>query len=184
MSCSVSTSRSSNRTGGFPASGSRTGFTRRPTDMPDGRPFACEYSCFQNAWVGWLLGREANRIPLVLSTNMPELRPLCSTGITRLHRSYGPLRLRWRPDLALTGCPLAACRPPSPSVSRAFCTFLRYMLLLSTPVDRQGACVTVFPCRASLPQPTTVSASTLLFSRLRRAFTCVTACIVAESPYE
>ena len=55
------------------------------------------------------------------------------------------------------------------------------MLLLYTPVDRQGAIIANFPCRASFPQPTTVSASTLFFSRLHRAFTCVTACIVAES---
>ena len=37
--CSVATSRSSNRTGGFPASGSPTGFTAGPTITPYGAPF-------------------------------------------------------------------------------------------------------------------------------------------------
>ena len=40
MPCSVSTSRSSNRTGGFPASGSPTGFTVKPTITPCGATFA------------------------------------------------------------------------------------------------------------------------------------------------
>jgi len=34
----------------------------------------------------------------------PELRPLPSTGITRLHRYYEPLRHPKRPRLALAGC--------------------------------------------------------------------------------
>ena len=37
--------------------------------------------------------------------------PLCSTGITRLPRSYGPLRHLARPDLALAGCRLGVTRP-------------------------------------------------------------------------
>ena len=53
--------------------------------------------------------------------------PLRSARVTRLHRSYEPLRHRRRPNLSLTGCSLAAFWPPSPSASRAFCAFLRYM---------------------------------------------------------
>jgi len=44
-----------------------------------------------------------------------ELRPLPSTGITRLHRYYGPLRHPTRPRLALTGCGLEV----SPSTAGA-----------------------------------------------------------------
>src|SRR5262249_13608132 len=40
-----------------------------------------------------------------------ELRPLCSAGVTRLPRSYGPLRHLGRPDLALAGCRLRVTRP-------------------------------------------------------------------------
>ena len=37
-----------------------------------------------------------------------QLRPLPSTGITRLHQSYGPLRHPRRPGLALASCQLIA----------------------------------------------------------------------------
>src|SRR5215469_11638908 len=39
-----------------------------------------------------------------------ELRPLCSAGITRLHRYYGPLRHPTRPSLSLAGVSLAVTR--------------------------------------------------------------------------
>ena len=42
-----------------------------------------------------------------------ELRPLSSSGITRIHRYYEPLRHPRAPSLTLTGCWLAA-RPATP----------------------------------------------------------------------
>ncbi len=43
--------------------------------------------------------------------NVPEVRPLSSTGITRLHRYYGPIRHPPRPGLSLAGVRLAS-KPP------------------------------------------------------------------------
>ncbi len=40
-----------------------------------------------------------------------ELRPLASTGITRLRRYYGPLRYPKRPSLSLTGVWLKGSTP-------------------------------------------------------------------------
>src|SRR5205814_5850700 len=42
---------------------------------------------------------------------VPEPRPLPSTGVTRLHRYYGPLRLPTRPGLSLAGCRLRVTHP-------------------------------------------------------------------------
>jgi len=88
---SVSTSRSSNRTCGSPASGSRTGITlahATPSAVPE------HFAKF-------------NRLPnlrvLTASGVGPELRPLSSTGVTRLPRYYRPLRHPKAPDPSLTG---------------------------------------------------------------------------------
>ena len=88
---SVSTSRSSNRTCGSPASGSRTGITlahATPSAVPE------HFAKF-------------NRLPnlrvLTASGVGPELRPLSSTGVTRLPRYYRPLRHPRAPDPSLTG---------------------------------------------------------------------------------
>ncbi len=47
-----------------------------------------------------------------------ELRPLPSTGVTRLQRYYGPLRYPRRPSLSLTGVWLRGERPFTVRVSR------------------------------------------------------------------
>ena len=51
------------------------------------------------------------------SRNTPEVRPLPSTGVTRLHRYYEPVRLPAGPETSLTGTPLAQ-RVPLDRVSR------------------------------------------------------------------
>ncbi len=120
-------------------------------------------------------------VPSSIRTLILELRPLRSTGITRFQRYYEPLRHRrdrtWPSRAARCGCRRCHRRFPVLSV-HSFDTCCS----LSTPVDRQGAFVAVFPCHAGLPRPTARSASTLVVSRPHRAFTCVTACIFAESP--
>src|SRR5208337_3817469 len=49
-----------------------------------------------------------NRNPFVPSVNVPEVRPLCSAGITRFRRYYEPLRHRrdraWPSRVARCGC--------------------------------------------------------------------------------
>jgi hypothetical protein len=92
--CSVSTPRSSNRTCGFAASGSPTGFTDRPTETPDSAPFVGPYSSFRDRrTVGLgLLDLAANPQAVGRFHSAPEVRPLPSTGITRLPRYYEPVR--------------------------------------------------------------------------------------------
>src|ERR1700674_4496471 len=77
-----------------------------------------------------------------------ELRSLPSTGVTRLQRSYDPVRLPpWPPPFAtlrplpspLTGLP----RLPEPPFQRAVPT---------TPADRAGARVDCFPAHAAFPK--------------------------------
>src|SRR4029453_9673802 len=54
----------------------------------------------------------ANHLHLAIFESTPEVRVLCSTGITRLQRSYDPVRLPPMPP------PVATLRPlPSPRVS-------------------------------------------------------------------
>ena len=89
---SVSTLRSSNRTCGFPASGSRTrhhAFSRVTPSAVSER-------------FSELLGCPISR-SLTTSCVGLELRPLPSPGITRLQRYCGPLRHPSAPGLSLTG---------------------------------------------------------------------------------
>jgi len=89
---SVSTLRSSNRTCRFPASGSRTrlhAFSRVTPSAVSER-------------FSELLGCPISR-SLTASCVGLELRPLPSTGITRLPRYYEPLRHPRAPSLSLTG---------------------------------------------------------------------------------
>src|SRR5208337_5202405 len=97
-----------------------------------------------------------------------ELRPLCSTGITRLRRSYEPLRHPAQPSLALAGCWSGALTsrrvgfPVLPQVSIA---------RMSSPLPRRygrSARFARFPRPASLPRISTGSAFALPFSRLAR----------------
>jgi hypothetical protein len=63
------------------------------------------------------VGREVHRFaPLSLSlssaSGLLELRPLPSTGVTRLPRYYEPVRHPRRPGLSLAGVRLGSCSPP------------------------------------------------------------------------
>ncbi len=102
---SVSPPRSSNRTCGFPASGSPTGFTagmRRASDTsvmsvsvpPWLHDTACSES-FRNYAVLYRLAPSHPPSPSSIST--PEVRVLSSTGVTQLHRYYDPVRLPLEP---------------------------------------------------------------------------------------
>ena len=89
----------------------------------------------------------ANHHDLAIFESTPEVRALSSAGITRLRRSYDPVRLPpWPPPFAtlrplpspVTGLP----RLPEPSFRRAVPT---------TPADRAGARVDCFPAHAAFP---------------------------------
>jgi len=95
----------------------------------------------------------------------PEVRVLCSAGVTRSRRSYDPVRLPpWPSPVAMlrplpsptTGLP----RLPEPPFRRAVPT---------TPADRAGAHVDCFPARLSLPPLAGGSASALSLSRPAQA---------------
>src|SRR5712691_4811326 len=70
-------------------------------------------------------------------TSTPEARALPSAGITRLHRSYGPLRLPgWPPPFLTTS---GTRSPPVPSLPQLPGSPSLHAVL-TTPVDRTGAC--------------------------------------------
>ncbi len=103
---SVSPPRSSNRTCGFPASGSPTGFTagmRRASDTsvmsvsvpPWLHDTACSES-FRNYAVLYRLAPSHPPSPSSIST--PEVRVLSSTGVTQLHRVLRPCPSSARAD--------------------------------------------------------------------------------------
>src|SRR6266568_5200791 len=90
----------------------------------------------------------ANHHDLAIFESAPEVRALSSAGITRLRRSYDPVRLPpWPPPIAtlrplpspLMGLP----RLPEPPFRRAVPT---------TPADRAGARVDYFPAHAAFPK--------------------------------
>jgi len=63
----------------------------------------------------------------------PEVRPLPSTGVTRLRRYYEPVRRPRRPGLSLTGVRLGRATPPS-RVSRVASDLLYRHAVAITPV--------------------------------------------------
>jgi hypothetical protein len=99
--------------------------------------------------------------------NVPEVRPLSSTGITRLPRYYGPVRHPTRPGLALAGCQLTA-RAATARVSR-----VAYDLRVQTcrrpyPGGTPGTFRSTSTDDSGLPHPLAGSAPTLAFSRPAR----------------
>jgi hypothetical protein len=89
----------------------------------------------------------ANHHDLAIFESAPEVRVLCSAGITRLHCSYDPVRLPpWPPPVAtlrpLPSPPTGLPRLLEPPFRRAVPT---------TPADRAGACVDCFPAHTAFP---------------------------------
>ena len=111
-----------------------------------------------------------------------ELRSLPSTGITRLQRYYEPLRHPKAPGLSLTGFRLVlADHALGLPVLRALslCTCCRHY-----PGAAAGRTASlIHPSRISLPRnPCRVGLRIVLFEACS-AFTRVTACTLALSPY-
>src|SRR5260221_2981537 len=78
----------------------------------------------------------------------PEVRALSSTGVTRLRRSYDPVRLQPWPS------PVARLRPlPSPVTARPRLPESPFRRAVpTTPADRAGARVDYFPAHAAFPK--------------------------------
>src|SRR6267378_5598021 len=90
----------------------------------------------------------ANHLHLAFFESIPEVRVLPSTSITRLQRSYYPVRLPPMPPPEATLRPLPSHqtglpRLPEPPFQRAVPT---------TPADRAGALVDCFPAHAAFPK--------------------------------
>jgi len=110
-----------------------------------------------------------------------ELRPLPSTGITRLPRYYGPLRHPNASGLSLAGVRLVIPAPRK-RASRVACVSLVYML---SPLPRHsngGTTLLIHPSCINLPRyGCRVGLCNVLFEACS-AFTHVTACTLALSP--
>ena len=90
----------------------------------------------------------ANHHDLSIFESAPEVRVLSSADITRLQRSYDPVRLPPEPSPVATLRPLPSPmtglpRLPEPSFQRAVPT---------TPADRASARVDCFPARTAFPK--------------------------------
>jgi hypothetical protein len=94
-----------------------------------------------------------------------ELRPLPSTGITRLHWYYEPLRHPKRPGLSLAGVRLAVTHRHRWGFPCSVFLLCRRAVAI-TPVGPLGASIVRFPSDLGLPSGMKRSAPTLMVSRL------------------
>ena len=138
--------------------------------------FAVACNALHNAWAssGGRLSPIAR--PFVASSVVLELRPLRSTGVTRFHHYYGPLRHLPRPGLSLTGVQLAVTRR-----HRGRFPVLRWSPLanMPSPLPRWtcGGYRSPESHSSGLPRYSAGSASTLFFSRpAQRSLTLWPAC--------
>ena len=90
---------------------------------------------------------EANHPGIPVFTSAPEVRALSSTGATRLHRSYHPVRLPLTSPSKPALRPLPSCQTGLPRLPAS--PFRR--AVPTTPADRLGALVDCFPTRAAFP---------------------------------
>ena len=168
---SVSTPRSSNRTGRFPASGSRTrlhALLSRVTPSVVSEHFS--------ELIGFPISRFFATYCVCL-----ELRSLPSTGVTRLQRYYEPLRHPRAPGLSLAGVRLViADHALGLPVFRALslCTCRRHYPGAAT------GCLTslISPSRVSLPRKGCRVGLRIVLFEVCSAFTHVAACTLALSP--
>src|SRR5450759_4038916 len=152
---SVSSLRSSNRTGRCPASGSRTrlhAFALRAT------PSVVSEHALE--FIGCPISRSFTTYCVCL-----ELRPLPSTGITQLQRYYEPLRHPKAPGLSVTGVRLVVPdHAKGLPVLRALslCTCCRHYPGAATG----GTALLIQPAVSAFPGMATGSACASTFSRL------------------
>src|SRR5471030_2430855 len=93
-----------------------------------------------------------------------ELRPLPSTGVTRLRRYYEPLRHPKRPGLSLAGIRLAVTYHHRWGFP-CFVFLLCLRAVATTPAGPLGACIVHYPSDLGLPRVFAGSAPTLIVSR-------------------
>jgi hypothetical protein len=109
-----------------------------------------------------------------------ELKPLPSTGITRLQRYYEPLRHPGKPGLYLAVVRLDL-RPPA-RASRVASGFPLHTCHRHYPGETTGLIVRPFPATAAFPVTPSGRLPHHPFFEACSAFTHVTACMCARSP--
>ncbi len=85
---------------------------------------------------------------LAIIKSAPEVRALCSAGITRPHSSYGPVRRPRRPSPKVT----LRARPSSPPGLPRLPVSLFQRAVPSTPADQDGCTCRLLP-RPARPSP-------------------------------
>jgi hypothetical protein len=122
-----------------------------------------------------------NLLSLTTCCVCPEPRPLPSAGVTRFHQYYGPLRLPNAPGPSLAGVRLIFLTTPwgLPCCVRFPCVHA----VATTPARRLGASSARFPSRVSLPRYGSRVGPRIDLFEAYSAFTRVTACTLALSPF-
>ena len=180
----VSTSRSSNRTGGFPASGSPTGFANQHTDR-SALSFAGSHSSFRGRRI---LGGGCRQ-----HGHSPDSWPLpqrTRSQAPSLHRRYPASTVLWACPTPQAARPVPRGRPVgSHAFHRLGSPVLRRFsvgrhAVASTPVATRWG-LNLLPRIRSRRRPSPslcwVGCHIMLFEACT-AFTFVTACLLAESP--
>ena len=128
-----------------------------------------------------LLGSSPFSRSVVASCVRLQLRPLPSTGVTRLHQYYEPLRHPSQPGRSLASCQLIHTAITA-GTSRVAHGPLRLHAVANTPAGRMEFCSLVpFHSLRPSPKPGRVGSCITLFQACS-AFTHVTACMLAKSP--
>ena len=107
----------------------------------------------------------ANHPHLSIFESAPEVRVLSSTGVTRLQRSYDPVRLPPEPPPVATLRPLPSPLTGSPPITRTTLPTCR----AHYPGGSSGCACRLLPRSCSLPQMAGGSASALSLSRPAQA---------------
>src|SRR6266480_2391936 len=107
----------------------------------------------------------ANHLHLAIFESTPEVRVLSSTGITRLQRSYDPVRLPPVPPPEATLRPLLSHPNGSPPITRTTFPTCR----AHYPGGSSGCACRLLPRSRGLPQMAGGSASALSLSRPAQA---------------
>jgi hypothetical protein len=123
-----------------------------------------------------VLGNMATLPTLDHFQDAPEVRPLSSTGVTRLRWYYEPVRHPTRPGLSLAGVQLGGA-PPTVGVSRVVSDLRVQACRRHYPGGTARACRSTSTDDSGLPPPLAGSAPTSDFSRpARRSHTLRPAC--------
>src|SRR5437899_8500429 len=123
----------------------------------------------------------ANLPFVVASCVRLQLRPLPSTGVTRLRQYYEPLRHPKRPGLSLTSCQLIHTAITA-GTSRVAYGPLCLHAVANTPAGRMELVRSYDSIRFGLPPNSGRVGSCITIFGACSAFTHVTACTLAESP--